>query len=33
LGITQGCGGPNYCPSLSVTRAQMAAFLVRAFKL
>lgn len=33
LGITQGCGGGNYCPSLSVTRAQMAAFLVRAFKL
>ncbi|HXU39665.1 MAG TPA: S-layer homology domain-containing protein [Blastocatellia bacterium] len=33
LGITQGCGGPNYCPSLSVTRAQMAAFLVRAFNL
>lgn len=33
LGITQGCGGGNYCPTLSVTRAQMAAFLVRAFKL
>lgn len=33
LGITQGCGGGNYCPSLAVTRAQMAAFLVRAFKL
>ena len=33
LGITQGCGGGNYCPSLTVTRAQMAAFLVRAFKL
>jgi S-layer family protein len=33
LGITQGCGGPNYCPSLAVTRAQMAALLVRAFKL
>jgi hypothetical protein len=33
LGITQGCGGGNYCPSLAVTRAQMAAFLVRAFNL
>lgn len=33
LGITQGCGGGNYCPTLPVTRAQMAAFLVRAFNL
>jgi hypothetical protein len=33
LGITQGCGGGNYCPTLGVTRAQMAAFLVRAFDL
>jgi len=33
LNITMGCGGPNYCPAQSVTRAQMAAFLVRAFKL
>lgn len=33
LGITQGCGGGNYCPGLAVTRGQMAAFLVRAFKL
>jgi hypothetical protein len=33
LGITQGCGGGNYCPNLPTTRAQMAAFLVRAFKL
>lgn len=33
LGITQGCGGGNYCPNLPVTRAQMAAFLVRAFHL
>jgi hypothetical protein len=33
LGITQGCGGNNFCPSLAVTRAQMAAFLVRAFDL
>jgi hypothetical protein len=33
LGITNGCGGGNYCPTQAVTRAQMAAFLVRAFKL
>ena len=33
LGITQGCGGRNYCPSQAVTRGQMAAFLVRAFNL
>jgi len=32
-GITRGCGGANYCPSDSVTREQMAAFLVRAFNL
>jgi hypothetical protein len=32
-GITLGCGGGNFCPALSVTRGQMAAFLVRAFKL
>ena len=32
-GITLGCGGGNYCPTASVTRAQMAAFLVRAFNL
>jgi hypothetical protein len=31
--ITLGCGGRNYCPTQSVTRAQMAAFLVRAFNL
>lgn len=30
-GITTGCGGGNYCPDDTVTRAQMAAFLVRAF--
>jgi hypothetical protein len=30
LGITGGCGGGNYCPSASVTRQQMAAFLVKA---
>jgi len=28
-GITTGCGGGNYCPTQSVTRAQMAAFLIR----
>ena len=33
LGITQGCGGGNFCPTLGVPRAQMAAFLVRAFHL
>ena len=29
-GITAGCGGGNYCASSSVTRAQMAVFLLRA---
>ncbi|HWP41776.1 MAG TPA: S8 family serine peptidase [Blastocatellia bacterium] len=33
LQITAGCGGGNYCPSQPVTRAEMAAFLVRAFDL
>ena len=28
-GITAGCGNANFCPSASVTRAQMAVFLVR----
>jgi hypothetical protein len=32
-GITGGCGGGNYCPNTSVTRAQMAVFLVRTFNL
>jgi Cadherin domain/S-layer homology domain len=32
-GITAGCGGGNYCPEASVTRAQMAVFLVRTFNL
>src|SRR5206468_2687753 len=27
--ITGGCGGSNYCPCASVTRAQMAVFLLR----
>ena len=31
LGITEGCGGGNYCPNDPVTRDQMAAFLARAF--
>jgi predicted outer membrane repeat protein len=29
-GITGGCGGGNYCPNASVTREQMAVFLLRA---
>lgn len=29
-GVTSGCGGNNYCPADSVTRAQMAVFLLRA---
>ena len=32
-GITVGCGGGNYCPEDSVTRAQMAVFLVKTFNL
>jgi len=32
-GITGGCGGSNYCPDTSVTRAQMAVFLVKTFNL
>jgi len=32
-GITGGCGGSNYCPDSSVTRAQMAVFLVKTFNL
>jgi len=28
-GVTSGCGGGNYCPSQSVTRAQMAIFLLK----
>ena len=34
LGVTKGCGdGTRFCPDDSVTRAQMAAFLSRAFGL
>jgi hypothetical protein len=29
-GITSGCGNDNYCPDDSVTRAQMAVFMVKA---
>jgi hypothetical protein len=29
-GITSGCGGGNYCPLDSVTRQQMAVFLLKA---
>jgi hypothetical protein len=29
-GVTVGCGAPNYCPVSTVSREQMAAFLVRA---
>ncbi len=29
-GITQGCGGNNYCPESAVDRTQMAVFLLRA---
>jgi S-layer family protein len=32
-GITEGCGGGNYCPANSNTRGQMAVFLVKTFGL
>ncbi|MBW3612734.1 MAG: S8 family serine peptidase [Chloroflexi bacterium] len=32
-GITVGCGGTRFCPDGTVTRAQMASFLARAFSL
>jgi hypothetical protein len=32
-GITAGCGNGNYCPENSVTRAEMAVFLVKTFNL
>lgn len=32
-GITSGCGSTTYCPDATVTRGQMAVFLVRAFNL
>ena len=31
-GITAGCGGDDYCPDASITNAQMAVFLVKAFR-
>ncbi len=31
--ITSGCGNGNYCPETSVTRAEMAVFLVKTFNL
>lgn len=31
LNITGGCGGGNYCPTGSVTRAQMAVFLLKTY--
>ena len=32
-GITSGCGGGRYCPSLPLTRGQMASLLAEAFEL
>jgi hypothetical protein len=32
LGITGGCGGPNYCPTNPVNRQQMAVFLLKALE-
>ena len=32
-GITSGCGGGNFCPDAKVTRAELAAMLVRALGL
>jgi hypothetical protein len=32
-GITGGCGGGNYCPESTVTRAEMAVFLTKTFGL
>ena len=32
-GITAGCGGGLYCPSLSANRGQMATFIVKTFNL
>lgn len=33
LGITTGCGGGQFCPNASLTRAQAAVFIARAFNL
>jgi hypothetical protein len=32
-GITAGCGSGNYCPNASITNAQMAVFMVKAFEI
>lgn len=32
VGVTVGCGGNNYCPEDSITRAQMAVFLERGMR-
>jgi hypothetical protein len=32
-GVTTGCTATSFCPSRAVTRAEMAAFLVRALNL
>jgi hypothetical protein len=32
-GVTAGCGNDNYCPDASITNAQMAVFLVKAFEI
>jgi len=32
FGVTTGCGGNDYCPGTLVTRAQMAAFLIRSIE-
>jgi hypothetical protein len=32
-GITAGCGNGNYCPNASITNAQMAVFMVKAFQI
>ena len=32
-GVTAGCGGGNYCPNASITNAQMAVFMVKAFNI
>ncbi|MFL6264287.1 MAG: ELWxxDGT repeat protein [Thermoanaerobaculia bacterium] len=32
-GVTAGCGGGSYCPERTITRAEMAVFLVRMFGL
>ncbi len=31
-GVAAGCGGTNFCPNTPVTRAQMAAFVVKGYK-